>query len=343
MELKLIEEQQKDEYNRAVTHIVQSWEWGQFRKNLGTKLLRYGLYEDKKLKVAFHLSFHKIPYTKYFVGYLAKGPIPNRTLKEALLKIGREQNCAFIKVEPDIESSAISRQSVDKEFKKSPKPHFTKYNYIVDLTQPEDKILSNMHQKFRYNIKVAQKHGVWVEKRVDDEAFEIYLKLFFDTCKRQNYFGHDKNYHRQIWNILKTARMARLLIAFYCPPNSKLSLPLNAWMLVNFHDTLYYPYGGSFAEYKNVMATNLTASEAIKLGKKLDLKYFDLWGAAAPDASKSDPYQGFTRFKSGLGGKLVTYADTYDLIFNPLIFWAFTFVDKMLPLKVFLLRLIKTS
>lgn len=343
MELKLIGEEQKDEYNRAVTHIVQSWEWGQFRKNLGTKLLRYGLYEGGKLKIAFHLSFHQIPYTRCFVGYLAKGPIPNRALKEALLKIGREQNCAFIKVEPNIESSVISHQTIDKEFKKSPKPHFTKYNYIVDLTQSEEKLLGNMHPKFRYNIKLAQKHGVWVEERTDDKAFEIYLKLFFETCKRQNYFGHNPNYHRQIWNILKAAGQARLLIAFYAPPGSKLSLPLNAWLLVNFYDTLYYPYGGSAAEYKNVMATNLTAWEGVKLGQKLKLKYFDLWGAAPPNASENDPYHGFTRFKAGLGGRLVTYTDTYDLIFNPLIFWAFTLVDKMLPLKVFLLKLIKTS
>jgi len=132
MDLRLIEEGQKNEYNKAVTHIVQSWEWGEFRKNLGTKLFRYGLYQDGKLKIAFHLSFHKIPYTKYFVGYLAKGPIPSRDLKEALTKIGRDQNCAFIKVEPNIEESPIT---VDKNFKKSPKPHFTKYNYLVHIAQ----------------------------------------------------------------------------------------------------------------------------------------------------------------------------------------------------------------
>ncbi|MDD2822645.1 MAG: peptidoglycan bridge formation glycyltransferase FemA/FemB family protein [Candidatus Daviesbacteria bacterium] len=342
MDLKEISNEQKDEYNKCVTHIVQSWEWGEFRQNLGTKLKRFGLYENGQLKVAFHLSFHKIPFTNYLVGYLAKGPVPDKNLGEALIKIGKEENCAFIKIEPNIESG-MNKISVDKRFKKSPKPHFTKYNYVIDLTQDEQQILSKMHQKFRYNIKIAEKHGVFVEERTDDEAFEIYLKLFFETCSRQNYFGHTPQYHKEIWEILKKAGLARVAIAFYTPSGLKKPLPLNAWMLVNFHDTLYYPYGGSSAEYKNVMATNKTAWEAIKFGKKLNLKYFDLWGAADPNAPENDSYKGFTRFKSGTGARLVEYIDTYDLVFNPLVFWTFTFVDIMLPLKVFLLKLIRPN
>lgn len=343
MDLRQIEETQKDQYNKVVTHIVQAWEWGEFRQKLGTRLHRYGLYENGKLKTAFHLSFHKIPFTKYFVGYLAKGPFPDKELAEALQQIGEEQHCAFIKIEPNIEqSSVISRQSsVDTRFKKSPKPHFTKYSYAVDLTKTEDEILKNMHPKFRYNIKVAEKHRVKVETKTDEEGFKIYLKLFFETCERQNYFGHNPKYHREVWEILKKSSLARILIAYYKPLTTSHKLPLNAWMLVNFHDTLYYPYGGSSADYKNVMATNLTAWGAIKLGRQMKLKEFDLWGAASPDAPDSDPYKGFTRFKSGMGGRLVEYLDTYDLVFNPLIFQAFTFIDKMLPLKVFLLKLLK--
>lgn len=340
MDLREISENQKDDYNRAVTHIVQSWEWGEFRKKLGTKLKRYGLYESSKLKTAFHLSFHKIPFTSDFVGYLAKGPLPSKELAEALIKIGKDEHCAFIKVEPNIENSN-SKLQISNLFKKSPKPHFTKYNYVIDLSLSEDTILNNMHPKFRYNIKVAEKHAVSVEERTDNKAFEIYLKLFFQTCQRQNYFGHDRHYHQEIWEILKSSGLARVAIAFYTPPNSKNKIPLNAWMLINFHDVLYYPYGGSSAEYKNVMATNKTAWEAIKIGKRLNLKYFDLWGAAAPNAPDSDPYKGFTRFKQGTGARLVEYIDTYDLIFNPFIFYIFTFVDIMLPLKVFLLKLIR--
>ncbi len=308
---------------------MQSWEWGEFRKSLGIPVLRYGLYHGNKLSRVFQLTFHKIPFTNQYVGYLPKGPVPDKELAKALKKIGKEQNCAFIKIEPDVQSSVVSRQSSD--FHKSPKPLFTKYNFIIDLTKSEEELLKNMHPKTRYNIKVAQKHGVKVEQSSDDKAFEIYLKLYFETTQRQGYHGHNENYHRKVWQTLRDANIARLLIAFYKHE------PLTAWMLLNFKDTLYYPYGGSSKLHPEVMANNLVAWEAIKLGKKLALpagrqgfKKFDMWGA--------DFKRGFHKFKQGYGGQLVEYIGTFDLILNWPVYLMFTLVDKLMPLKVFLLK-----
>ncbi|MDO8638055.1 MAG: peptidoglycan bridge formation glycyltransferase FemA/FemB family protein [Candidatus Daviesbacteria bacterium] len=358
MDLKAITEKQKNIYNKSVSHIMQSFEWGEFREKLGTKLKRYGLYENGKLKIAFQLTFHKIPLTNYFVGYLPKGPFPDKDLAEALKKIGKENNCAFIKVEPNVILSASSviaseaKQSCDeiatspsaprndntlisKKFKESPKPLFTKFNYVLDLTKSEDEIMKNMHQKTRYNIKIAQKHGVKVEERQDDEAFKIYLKLYFETTKRQGYHGHNENYHQKAWEVLKKAGLARILVAFYQDE------PLTTWMLFNFKDTLYYPYGGSSKTHPEVMTNNLVAWEAIKLGKRKGLKKFDMWGALGTDANPSDPWYGFHKFKQGYGGNLVEYLGTYDLIFNWPIYMLFNLIEKFMPLKILLLRLIR--
>lgn len=307
----------KLQYNNTVTHVIQSWEWGEFRKAQGIKVLRYK---------TFQLTFHRIPFVNMYVGYLPKGPEPDKNLAEALKKIGKEQKCAFIKIEPNVEVTGYRLQATEN-FIKSPKPLFTKYNFIIDLTKSEEELLKNMHPKTRYNIKVAQKHGVKVEERVDDEAFEIYLKLYFETTKRQGYHGHNEEYHRQIWLTLRKADMVRLLIAFY---NEE---PLTAWMLLNFKDTLYYPYGGSSKSHPEVMANNLVAWEAIKLGKKLKLKKFDMWGA--------DFKHGFHKFKAGFGGELVEYIGTYDLVLNWPVYLVFTLIDKLMPLKIFLLKLLK--
>lgn len=304
----------KLQYNKLITHVIQSWEWGEFRKSLGIKVLRYG---------TFQLTFHKIPFINKYAGYLPKGPMPDKNLAEALKKIGQEQNCAFIKIEPNILVPS-SKFQVPSDFHPSPKPLFTKYNFIIDLTKSEKELLKNMHPKTRYNIKLAQKHGVKVEEREDDEAFEIYLKLYFETTRRQGYHGHNEQYHKKVWQTLKNANMARILIAFYEGE------PLTAWMLINFKDTLYYPYGGSAKSHPEVMANNLVAWEAIKLGKKLKLKKFDMWGA--------DFKHGFHKFKQGYGGQLVEYIGTFDLILNWPIYLLFTFIDKLMPLKVFLLK-----
>lgn len=333
MDLKKISDTQKNEYNQTVNHVIQSWEWGEFRKSLGLPLLRYGIFEQDKLKTAFQLTLHKIPMLKKYVGYLPKGPLPDKDLAEALEKIGQENNCVFIKVEPNIPAETAP-YSIHPSFQSSPKPLFTKYNFVLDLQLSEEELLKNMHPKTRYNLRLAQKKGVKVEIRDDDKAFEIYLKLYFETTQRQSYHGHNRAYHKKAWETMKKSKMAQIAIGFY---NKK---PLSAWMLYNFKDTLYYPYGGSSNEHREVMANNLVAWEAIQLGKKMGLKSFDMWGALGPNPDPKDPWFGFHRFKQGYGGKLVEYIGTYDLVFNDPLYWAFESIDKFTSLKVFLLKLI---
>lgn len=338
MDIRIITDGQKNQYNSIVSHVIQSFEWGEFRKKLGLPVLRYGIYKNDKLVKAFQLTLHKIPFTSQYVGYLPKGPLPDKELAEALEKIGKEQNCAFIKIEPNIEDNNTLYKIYPK-FIPSPKPLFTRYNFVLDLKPSEEELLKNMHPKTRYNIRLAQKKGVTVEERTDDQALQIYLKLYFETTQRQKYHGHNLKYHKQVWETLKKENMARLLIAFYKPDRAKNKKPLTAWLLLNFKDTLYYPYGGSSVEHKDVMANNLVAWEAIKLGKKLGLKYFDMWGALGPKASANDPWMGFHRFKQGYGAKLTRYVGTYDLIFNDPLYWAFTLIDKITPVKVWLLKI----
>jgi lipid II:glycine glycyltransferase (peptidoglycan interpeptide bridge formation enzyme) len=342
MDLRIITDKDKTKYNKLVNHVIQSWEWGEFRKSLGLPLLRYGVYQNGKLTKAFQLTLHKIPFTSQYVGYLPKGPLPDKELKEALEKIGIENNCTLIKVEPNVLVDEVPLYSIDPNFSPSPKPLFTKYNFLLDLTPSPETLLANLSQKTRYNVRLAQKKGVVVEERTDDKAFEIFLKMHFETTQRQGFHSHNSEYHRKLWKILRDADMARVLIAFYpSSPNSSTLIPLSAWMLFNFKDKLYYPYGASSIEYKEVMANNLVAWEAILLGKKLNCKTFDMWGAAhSPEPDRSDPYYGFHTFKKGYGGKLVEYLGTYDLIFNDPLYWAFNIVDKMTGLKVALLKLI---
>lgn len=341
MELKAITSSDyKERYTTVANHIMQSWQWGDFRKKLKQTVLRYGFYEGRILKKVFQITLHPIPLTRYFVGYIPKGPFPDKDLAEALKRIGQKYHCAFIKVEPNvlIENSKLKIQN---SFRPSPKPLFSKHNFIIDLTKSEEELLKSLHPKTRYNISVARKHRVKIERRIDPEAFEIFLKLYFETTKRQGYFGHDENYYRQFFTHFKNSKMARILIAFYNPPPKFEKTPLASWMLVNFKDTLYYPYGGSSPDYKNVMANNLIAWEAIRLGKKLGLLKFDMWGALGPDASPKDSWFGFHRFKAGYGGELVQYLGTFDLVLNWPIYLIFTLIDKLMPLKVFLLKILQ--
>lgn len=332
MIVREVTDKEKSAYNKVVSHVIQSWEWGEFRNKLGLELVRLGHFDGRKLVKAYQLTFHPVPILGQAIGYLPKGPIPDKLMVDSLRSIGEKNKAAFIKLEPDIIND---RQTTNDErltklgLVESGKSLFTKYNFLIDLTKTEDQLLEAMHPKTRYNIRVAQKHEVQVYDSTSDRDFETYLKLYFETTRRQKYFGHTPHYHRLLWQTLKPAGMARVLIAKYQIPNTRYKIPLVAWMLLSFGDTLYYPYGGSSVEHKEAMASNLVAWEAIRLGKKLKLKTFDMWGALGPDAKENDPWYGFHRFKAGYGAKLVEYAGTYDLVLKLAMYQLLNVADRL--------------
>ena len=324
-----VEENEKSAYNLNVLHVVQSWEWGEFRRKTGLDLVRLGYFSGKKMLDAYQLTFHPVPVLAQTIGYFPKGPMPNIKMIEALVTLGNSKNAAFIKIEPNVVVDEKTREeahnkilSLDSRLILSKKPLFTKHNFVIDLTRTEAELMRAMHPKTRYNVGLAQRYGVQVYESTKKEDFEIYLKLYFETTRRQNYFGHTPSYHKLIWETLMPAGMARLLIAKYQ------GKPLAVWMLFNFANTLYYPYGGSSMENKEVMASNLLCWEAIRLGKKMGLKIFDMWGALAPDASQKDSWYGFHRFKAGYGPMHVEYIGTYDLILQQALYRSLNLADR---------------
>ncbi|HBP51520.1 TPA: peptidoglycan bridge formation protein FemAB, partial [Candidatus Shapirobacteria bacterium] len=213
---------------------------------------------------------------------------------------------------------------------------FYPHTFIVDLTKSEDQLLADMSQKTRYNIKLANRHGVTVSHSVKDEDFEIYLKMLFETTKRQGFYLHSESYHRHLWSVLKSTGMAQIFLASFQ------GQVLAAFMVFKLKDRLFYPYGASLDIHREVMAPTLLMWEAIKYGQSLGLKTFDMWGCLGPDANASQQGFGFHRFKQGYGGNLVQFVGTYDLVINPKLYKLYNLVDKyrwiLLRLKAFIFR-----
>jgi lipid II:glycine glycyltransferase (peptidoglycan interpeptide bridge formation enzyme) len=200
---------------------------------------------------------------------------------------------------------------------------FTQYNYVLDVSKSEDELLAAMKPKTRYNIKVAIKNGVTVELDNSKLAFARYLELTEETTKRQGFFAHGASYHRKMWETLHPAGIASLLVAKY---NAEL---ITTWVVFKFGDTLYYPYGASTREHRNVMANNLVMWEAIKLAKKWGCKYLDMWGALGENPDRNDPWIGFHNFKAGYGGRHVCYVGSFDYVAKPVLYRVFRIIEEI--------------
>lgn len=316
------------EFNESISHIIQSWQWGEFRKKTGVQVRRIGVFEGETLKQAFQVTFHPLPFTNFTVGYLPKSDIPDKEILEDLKEVAREEKAVFIKLEPEVDIRNIKKPKVKpflntKDVIKSSKTIFAPHTFLLDIAKSEEELLSSIHPKTRYNIGLAKRHGVRVEEKDDQRSFNIFLKLQRETAQRQKFFTHPDSYYQKMWETLKPHKMVHLLIANYKKK------PLTAWILFRFKDTIYYPYGGSAKIHRNFMASNLIAWEAIRLGKKLGCKTFDMWGALGENPVSHDPWYGFHKFKQGYGGKLVSYIGAYDFILNPFLYNTFTLADKL--------------
>ena len=311
----------KNEFNKLVSHPLQSFEWGEFREKTGTKVIR-----RISGKNAFQLTVHNAPLG-FKIGYLPKSYLPTKELIEELRKIGRNENLVYIQLEPNVLSD--QKEKIEKlNLKKSFHPLFTKYNFVLDLTKSEEEILKNMHPKTRYNIKVAQKHNVEVKQNNSENAFKKYLELTEETTKRQGFYAHTKKYHTLMWETLKSDNVDSNELSEHLFTASYKGEILTTWMLFIFKDTLYYPYGASSSEYREAMHSTLMCWEVIKFGKSLGLKKFDMWGALSKNPDPNHEWFGFHNFKQKFGPEHIELAGSFDLVINSLIYSGARLADK---------------
>ena len=269
-----------------------------------------------------------------------------QAMLDALTKLGQQEKAIFVKMEPQVEE--LSGETVKKFLLSSGcqpgKPLFTKYTFQIDLQKSEEELMAQMKEKTRYNVRLAQKNGVVIKEDNSPEAFETYLRLTAETTQRQKFYAHSEGYHRLMWETLKSQKSkvksqkldqpdnkltAHLLVASYPKPYTLNPIPLAAWIVFIFNKVLYYPYGASSSEHRELMASNLMMWEAMRFGKKMGCQTFDLWGALGPNPDPKDPWYGFHRFKEGYGGELVEFIGTYDFVLNPTLYRLYNLADNL--------------
>ncbi|MGI5085179.1 lipid II:glycine glycyltransferase FemX [Treponema putidum] len=343
MEARFLTSEYKDEFDKVVSHPIQSWAWGDFKESMGAIAERIGFFEDGKLKSGIQIIFSKIPKTKYTVGIASKTVMPEQENIEALKETAKKHKAIFIKVEPDIfcpaqkdnhleavySEAAFLKTSIGdkknfllKNGAKKGKPFFEKYNFLLNIEKTEDELLASFHSKTRYNIRLAEKKGVTIIDKSTEEGMEDYIRLMEETTKRQGFFNHNGEYFRQMFKILPKDTL-RIFEAVYEEE------VLTAWILFKFNGKLYYPYGASSNNHRELMPNNLIMWKAIQYGKESNCSLFDLWGCLGPNPDTKNSWYGFHKFKAGYNPQLVEYIGTFDFVYKHLMYKLFNLADKI--------------
>lgn len=338
---------------------LQSNEWLAFQEALGRKVWRLEVRDESINKEAplptgiCAIIKHQLPTGKSYF-YSPRGPVLNFNtstdryrdffifLKDQIKKETAAEKIIFWRFEPFsnlafsfYESRRYGRAELVEltalhtrrgrhliADARRTKPIQPKRTLIINLSLAENKLLSSMREKTRYNIRLAERKSVKVENvECEIESIKLFFKLLSETAKRDQFKPHLKSYYEKMLELLGKQKSGREqeLKNDACQFHVKLwfaiykNEPIAGAIIGYFGDTATYLHGASSYQHRALMAPYLLHWETMRHAKEKGYKWYDFWGI---DEKK---WPGLTRFKKGFNGIELNYSGTFDLIFSH--FW----------------------
>jgi len=312
-----------------LTHVLQTWEWGQFKSRHGwtPSYLLWNRHEDAGLRAdaAALVLRRRLGRLPLCVMYVPKGPamdyadapLVDKVLGD-LERFAHQSRAIFIKIDPDLPPpfSLPGRRAGDKGWLESAEQIQFRNTMEIDLRRSEDELLAAMHQKTRYNIRLAQKRGVTVRPGTLSDL-ELLYAMYDETARRDQFIIRPLDYYGDAWGSFIEAGLAQPLIAEFE------NTPIAALILFRFAGRAYYFYGMSRDLHRNLMAPHLLQWGAMRWARAQGCTIYDMWGA--PDTlDESDPMWGVYRFKQGFGGQFVQHIGAWDYRTSRPLYWLYT-------------------
>ncbi len=312
------------------TPFQQMWLWGEFQRQIGAEVLRWAvvsgsriigvaqvLHEPWRFGQSTLTGFHApvvdvaLPVAQYqaALGMMVK----------ALAEEAKRRKVISLHLEPPIElcNEALFK-GLEVSLKLRRAAAFQPLDTLMlDLRHSADRLLGAMHEKARYNIRLAERKGVRVDVASAtnrSDALETFIQLNLQTAKRDRFQSHGPGYYRRLAEFLPPD-ILRVYVAYYQDQ------PIAANLVIHAGDTATYVHGASGNAHRNVMAPHLLQWRQILEAQLAGNQWYDFFGietAARPRASKQGAsWAGITRFKLGFGGLTVSYLPAYELLVRP--------------------------
>jgi lipid II:glycine glycyltransferase (peptidoglycan interpeptide bridge formation enzyme) len=279
---------------------LQSAEWGEFQRSCGRKTRRVNGALVIRHDLALGLHYLYCPRPDMRITDSVSGITGVR-------EIARAEKSIFLKIDP-LHPLEIRNTDCVMRDTRSLQPRQT---VVLDLQKYEEELLAGMHEKTRYNIRLAERKGVGIRNQESGiREFEIFWRMLRDTAARDGFHTHERMYYEKLLDTrshnfsneiffteYRGETIAAALINFYRPDSGE--------------PVATYLHGASSREYKEAMAPQLLHWRVIQEAKRRGLRYYDSWGI---DEKR---WPGLTRFKKGFGGDVLDYPPSVDLVSRP--------------------------
>jgi lipid II:glycine glycyltransferase (peptidoglycan interpeptide bridge formation enzyme) len=300
-------------------HLLQSSHWGAFKNRHGWDVEQVAFPDLKQPRAMAQVLFKSRGPVS--MGYIPRGPAFQAGDGEAVTElfkmidqVAKKRRAINLIVEPN-GPLPLPGTFKDHGFVRGPHAFQPSRTVMVPL-QDDEALLSQMHQKTRYSVRLAMRRGVEVEQCSDQEHVDKFYRLLEDTSNRNEFGIHSLEYYRDFVQIF--GEDAHLSIARY---DGHVAAGLIA---ARFGDEAIYMYGGSSTEHRAHGAAFLLQFTAMQWAREQGSRIYDLWGIPAEDpestglegglvaGTKGDDWRGLYKFKVGFGGQIVRFPETME-------------------------------
>jgi len=299
-------------------HVLQTAAWGQLKSEFGWQAVHVVTGNS-----GAQILFRKLPLGLN-LAYIPKGPLGLEwnVLWSEVDTVCKEKRAVFLKVESDLWEGDLTPNwdgQPPSGFQLSPHEIQPPRTLIVDLQGTEDQILARMKQKTRYNIRLARRKGVVIRETCDIDAFYQLMQI---TGERDAFGVHSRMYYQRVLDLFEPHGYCKLFCAEFKEQ------PLAGLIVFAYGKRAWYFYGASSNDGRHLMPTYLLQWKAMQWAKEQGCTEYDLWGVPDEDMEtleanfleRREDLWGVYRFKRGFGGELRRAVQTWDRVYNPLLY-----------------------
>ena len=225
---------------RKEANFLQSWDFYEFHKNRGKKIVRRAMVDDEDKIIAVYGGVVETAKRGTYLA-IAGGPIMDFDDKKLVREIfqdiktqGQVNNCVFVRIRPQL---PLSNQSLklmqDLGLKKAPMYLSVEYAGILDLNKTEEEILAGASQGLRRKIRKAEKADIKISADDNQKSIQDFCALEKKHAERQKYVAFSESFLTKQFEAFKennevliyTAKkdgeiLAQNFIIFYGPEAS---------------------------------------------------------------------------------------------------------------------------
>ena len=332
--MKLVDDSNREkfiEFNQKHPkgHFLQSPEWAKLKSEWKNEVV---LSEDKdgNIKGAMSILIRKVPYINSSIMYSPRGPVCDihnketfQELVDGAKELAKKYNAFIFRVDPDIPDNDEEFKKIAQEVGFKLKEDVKDFNEVIQpryvfrlnvKDKTEEELLKSFHEKTRYNIRLAGRKGATIRDGNREDLKDFY-KIMQETGNRDNFLIRPLEYFEKMYDCMGKDYL-RVIMADY---NGK---PISGAIAIYYGNKVWYLYGASSNQNRNVMPNYLVQWEMIKwaLEKKCDI--YDFRGVSG-HVDEHHPQYGIYKFKKGFNGDFVEFVGELYMVFKPLTNFAF--------------------